>query len=183
MKNFCFNTICSITQEPQELQRYNRACRFISKSAVIKCHQLLWKVTSINRRSLFDQLSTKLIVLFCPSQQKVAQFPVGNFDVNSTVFRRASKYFYLLQRFFFSRYFIRRRIIDYARWVGILTCGYLWITASKLAEINGIQKSRLHWWHWYVSRRNYIKRLQIFFALLSRTSCNIHVCLFNISRL
>ncbi len=57
MKNFRFNTICNITQEPQELQRYNRACRFIGKSAVIKCHQLLSKVTS-NRRSLFDQLAT-----------------------------------------------------------------------------------------------------------------------------
>ncbi len=53
-----FNTICNITQEPQERQRYNRACRFIDKSAVIKCHQLLSKVTSINRRSLFDQLTT-----------------------------------------------------------------------------------------------------------------------------
>ncbi len=58
MKNFRFNTICNINQEPQELQRYNRACRFIGKSAVIKCHQVLSKVTSINRRSLFDQLAT-----------------------------------------------------------------------------------------------------------------------------
>ncbi len=58
MKNFRFNTICNITQEPQELQRYNHACRFIGKSAVIKCHQLLSKVTSINRKSLFDQLAT-----------------------------------------------------------------------------------------------------------------------------
>ncbi len=58
MKNFRFNTICNITQEPQELQRYNRACRFIGKSAVIECHQLLIKGTSINRRSLFDQLAT-----------------------------------------------------------------------------------------------------------------------------
>ncbi len=32
--------------------------RFIGKSAVIKCHQLLSKATSINRRSLFDQLAT-----------------------------------------------------------------------------------------------------------------------------
>ncbi len=56
MKNFRFNTICNITQE--ELQRYNRACRFIGKSAVMKCHQLLSKVTSINRRSLFDQIAT-----------------------------------------------------------------------------------------------------------------------------
>ncbi len=58
MKNFRFNTIYNITQEPQELQRHNRACRLIGKSAVIKCHQLLSKVTSINRRSLFDQLAT-----------------------------------------------------------------------------------------------------------------------------
>ncbi len=55
MKNFRFNTICNITQEPQELQRYNRACRFIGKSAVMKRHQLLSKVTSVNRRSLFDR--------------------------------------------------------------------------------------------------------------------------------
>ncbi len=58
MKNFRFNTICNITQEPQELQRYNLACRFIGKSAVIKCHQLLSKNVSINKRSLFDQLAT-----------------------------------------------------------------------------------------------------------------------------
>ncbi len=64
MKNFCFNTICNITQEPQELQRYNRVCRFIGKSTVIKCHQVLSKVTSINRRSLFDQLATLLKGVF-----------------------------------------------------------------------------------------------------------------------
>ncbi len=58
MKNFHFNTICNITQEPKELQRYNRACTFIGKSAVIKCHQVLSKVTSVNWRSLFDQLAT-----------------------------------------------------------------------------------------------------------------------------
>ncbi len=57
MKNYRFNTICNIAQE-QELERYNRACRFIGKTAVIKCHQLLVKVTSINRRLLFDQLAT-----------------------------------------------------------------------------------------------------------------------------
>ncbi len=61
MKNFRFNTICNITQEPQELQRYNPACRFIGKSAVIKCHQLLSKVTSTNWRLLFDQLATDSI--------------------------------------------------------------------------------------------------------------------------
>ncbi len=59
MKNFSFNTICNITQEPQELQRYNRACMFIGKSVVMKCHQLLSEVTSINTRSLFDQLATE----------------------------------------------------------------------------------------------------------------------------
>ncbi len=58
MKNFHFNTICNISQEPQELQRYNHACRFIGKSAVIKCHPLLSKVTGISRKSLFDQLAT-----------------------------------------------------------------------------------------------------------------------------
>ncbi len=42
-----FNTICNITQEPQELQRYNRACRFIGKAAVIKCHQVLSKVLQV----------------------------------------------------------------------------------------------------------------------------------------
>ncbi len=58
MKNFRFNTICNINQEPQEQQRYNRTCRFIGKSAVTKCHQLPTKVTSINRGSPFDQLAT-----------------------------------------------------------------------------------------------------------------------------
>ncbi len=38
--------------------RCNRACRFIGKSAVIKCHQLLSNVTSISRKLLFDQLAT-----------------------------------------------------------------------------------------------------------------------------
>ncbi len=65
MKNFRFNTICNITQEPQELQIYNRVCGFIGKSAVIKCHQVLSKVTSINRRSLFDQLATEQTPSIC----------------------------------------------------------------------------------------------------------------------
>ncbi len=38
MKNLGFNTICNITQKPKELPRYNRACRFIGKCAVIKYH-------------------------------------------------------------------------------------------------------------------------------------------------
>ncbi len=58
MKKFRFNTICNITQKPKEQQRYNRACRFDGKCAVIKCRQLLSKVTSVIRRSLFDQLAT-----------------------------------------------------------------------------------------------------------------------------
>ncbi len=58
MKDFRFNTICNVTQEPQEIQRSNRACRFIGKSAVMKCNQLLSKVAGVNRRSLFDQLAT-----------------------------------------------------------------------------------------------------------------------------
>ncbi len=47
-----------ITQEPQELQKYNRACRFIGKFAVIRYHQLLSKAPRINGKSLFDQLAT-----------------------------------------------------------------------------------------------------------------------------
>ena len=50
VKNFhfnIFNTICNITQEPQELQRFNCVCGSISKFAVIKYHQLLSKVLSI----------------------------------------------------------------------------------------------------------------------------------------
>ncbi len=47
MKKFRFNIICNITQELQELQRYNRAYRFIYKSAVIKYHQLMSTITSI----------------------------------------------------------------------------------------------------------------------------------------
>ncbi len=64
MKNFRFYTNCNITQEPQELQRYNRACRFIGKSAVIKCHQVLSKLTSINRRSLFEHTPSICILSY-----------------------------------------------------------------------------------------------------------------------
>ncbi len=52
MKNFRFDTICNIIQEPQELQRFNCAFRFISKSAVIKYHQLLPKVKCIIGKSV-----------------------------------------------------------------------------------------------------------------------------------
>ena len=48
MKNFRFDTIYNITQEPQELQRYNCAYGLMGKSAVIKYHQLLSKVLSIS---------------------------------------------------------------------------------------------------------------------------------------
>ena len=56
MKDFCLNTICNITQE---LQRLKYVCGgFIVKSAVIKYHQLLSKVTSIKRKLRFNQLAT-----------------------------------------------------------------------------------------------------------------------------
>ncbi len=64
MKNLRLKNITKITNKPKkkkkkkEPQRYNRACRFIGTCAVIKCHQLLSKVTSVIRRSLFDQLAT-----------------------------------------------------------------------------------------------------------------------------
>ena len=51
MKNFHYDTICNILQESQELQRFNCACGFISKSAVSKYYQLLTKVIA----SLFFQ--------------------------------------------------------------------------------------------------------------------------------
>ncbi len=51
MKNFRFDTICNITQESQEIQRFNCACGSIVKSAVIKYHQLLSKIISINGES------------------------------------------------------------------------------------------------------------------------------------
>ena len=47
-----------LSNHKNELQWYNRACRFIGKSAVKCRHQLLSKVTSINRKSLFDKLAT-----------------------------------------------------------------------------------------------------------------------------
>ncbi len=43
-KPFCFDTICNITQEPQEQQDSIVPSGFTNKSAVIKCHQLLSKV-------------------------------------------------------------------------------------------------------------------------------------------
>ncbi len=62
MKNFHFNTICNITQEPRELQTYICACGFIGKSAVIKYNLLLSKVTSINRKSHFDQVAISFLL-------------------------------------------------------------------------------------------------------------------------
>ena len=44
MKNFRFDTSFNITQEAQELNRFNNASGFIGKSAVIKYHELLSKV-------------------------------------------------------------------------------------------------------------------------------------------
>ncbi len=57
MKNFRFDNICNITQEPKELRRYNCVCWFIGKSGVIKYRQLLLKVKCINRKSRFNQLA------------------------------------------------------------------------------------------------------------------------------
>ncbi len=63
MKNFRFNTICNIIQEPQELNKNTRACRFIGKSAVIKCHQLLSKVTGILKQEIaFRPVSNSYLV-------------------------------------------------------------------------------------------------------------------------
>ena len=57
MKNFRFDTICNITQEPQDLQTFGCVCGSIVH-AVIKFHQLLSKVQCINAKSRFDQLAT-----------------------------------------------------------------------------------------------------------------------------
>ena len=57
--NFRFNTICNITQEPQELSDTTvHVYRFVGKSAVIKYRQLISKVTGVNSKSLVDQLAT-----------------------------------------------------------------------------------------------------------------------------
>ena len=42
MKHFRFDTICNITQEPQELQTFNYACICIGKSSknIINCQKL-----------------------------------------------------------------------------------------------------------------------------------------------
>ncbi len=55
MKTFHFGTICNITQEPQEI---TCACGFIATYNVLKYHQVLSKVISINEKSSFDQLAT-----------------------------------------------------------------------------------------------------------------------------
>ena len=56
MRTFVSTLFPALLRNHKLLERNNRACRFIGKSAVIKCHQLLSKV--INRRSFFDQLAT-----------------------------------------------------------------------------------------------------------------------------
>ena len=62
MKNFRFNAICNITQELQELQKYNRACRFTGKSAVVQYHELLSKLQVLTG----DRYSTSLQQLLLP---------------------------------------------------------------------------------------------------------------------
>ena len=53
MKNFRFDTLCNITQEPQELQILNNAFGFIGKPVMINvtncCHKL--QVLAANRVS------------------------------------------------------------------------------------------------------------------------------------
>ena len=74
IKNFCFNTICNITQETQKLQRCNCACGFIGKSAVIKYHQLLSKLISINRETFCFSTSYNNSSLLYPSKLFVTWF-------------------------------------------------------------------------------------------------------------
>ncbi len=60
MKNFHFNTICNITQEPQLPQEllYNCVCGLFGKSAVIKKNRSSIAGQKINRKLHFDQLAT-----------------------------------------------------------------------------------------------------------------------------
>ncbi len=62
MKNFHFNTICNITQEPQELQRYNRACRFLGKSAVIKMSSVAIKSYKYYQEIAFRPVSNSYLL-------------------------------------------------------------------------------------------------------------------------
>ncbi len=89
MKNFRFNTICNITQKPKELQRYNRACRFIGKCAVIK-YQLLSKASSVIRKLLFDQLEQTPSIPSLNASVFYFHWPQGQNTVNydfSTLFK------------------------------------------------------------------------------------------------
>ncbi len=62
-------TIYHITQEAQEeLQRYSCACGLIGKSGVIKYHQLLSKVISINGKSRFDQNRNRFLLCLDKTQ-------------------------------------------------------------------------------------------------------------------
>ncbi len=65
MKNFRFDTICNINQEPHAIQRFNCACWFIGKSAVIKYPQLLSKVIiSINCMDIAFSTVSKSFLLY-----------------------------------------------------------------------------------------------------------------------
>ncbi len=94
-------------------------------------------ILSINMINRCLYILTKLFVLFCPIQRKVAQL----------VF-----------------------------WLLLEKC--LQIATSKLAEINSIQKPRLHLGYWYVSCRNYfyLHQTRAFFlcTFFSRTPCAVH---------
>ncbi len=71
MNIFRFDTICNITQEPQELQRFNSTCCFIGKSATIKFHPLLTKNKGINGNcfSTSKQQLLKLLSVAINSQR------------------------------------------------------------------------------------------------------------------
>ncbi len=63
---------------------------------------------------------------------------------------------------------IHRKVAQLVPWLVLEKSRYLRIATSKLAEINGIQKPRLHLWHWYMFYSQeilvYIKRGHFFVA-------------------
>ena len=65
MTEIYFNTICNITQEPQDLQRWCLVFRFSVKSNKILLHQFMSKQVSVHRGLLFDQLAIANTIV-CP---------------------------------------------------------------------------------------------------------------------
>ncbi len=75
MKNFRFNTICNITQKPKELQRYNRACRFTGKCAVIKMSSVAIKSYKCHQEIAFRPVSNRHLVSL--ALRSAGQVPTG----------------------------------------------------------------------------------------------------------